>query len=1186
MKNTFLKLYFILLALAVCNLAYAQKAGIYFDKLDVKKGLPEGNARAMAEDKDGYIWIGTQNGLVRYDGYNSRIYNLGSVKLNKDATTNAYSIIVDKNNTLWVTAINNGLFRYNRQTDSFDQFVFPKKHPIATFLLTAIDDAGNVWGRAVSWDRVFMAVKFDAQTLQYTTFSKAEKGNNYINSTNVNSVYKTSAGDILLTTLNGFYRYNGPDKPLTGYLTTADTAKTRGVNPIYEAPSEPGVLWMNTFHGNNNIDLAVTRFDLHSGAVKEYRPSKARDSIFDAGFSDVHEDKQKRLWFATEQGLSMLDRKTGKFSNYLPGDTVGKNSNNSLYDFRETKQGNLWLSTSQELIYFDTHTNHYERYKPNSGVPGALPGNYIISKLVDHTGVLWVGSNKAGAGRINYSKSAFTILKPVPGQPNKYPETFGVTPATNEYSWATGKHGIYKWYNATNEFVKQYAPGAGEEYNALVKQGKNDVLYTATNTKVILYHTITGKKEEYPIAGDGITPTRDDGINNIFLDHTGILWVARGSSGIASFDPVTKKFKGYPYRQGYFSEKRIDDGKLDDNRVLSMFEDSQNTFWVGTNNGGLNKFDRKTQRFTSYYNGNNKQLYCIDDIFEDKQGRLWLGTYLTGIFIFDRDKGAYTHQFNERSGLLFNSESGLNTDDKGRIWMLSERGLSRIDSKNGTVRNFEFNKILPGADLQSQISMLSSLPNGRFGFAIKTGYVTFNPHDLDDNPNPPIVHIENIGYSDPLGDGRSANKLMRYGLKSLELKHNQNRLQFNYIALHFDDPEKNTYAYKLDGYDKQWVQAGTQRSATYTNLPAGNYTFHVKAANSDGVWNNVGDSITITILSPWWGRWWAWLLYICAFAFVVYAYVNYRQRQLKTENRLLEEKIDERTHELSQVNKTLSEQSEEITAQRDQLADTVNELKSTQQQLVQSEKLASLGELTAGIAHEIQNPLNFVNNFSEVSIELVAEMKDEFNAGNTEEAMDIAADIEQNLQKIMHHGKRADAIVKNMLQHSRNNSGDKQLTDLNALADEYLRLAYHGLRAKDKSFNAALVTNFDNALPRVTAIPQDIGRVLLNMINNAFYALQQRQKISDNGYKPTLELITAQNNGWVELTVKDNGTGMPEHVKEKIMQPFFTTKPTGEGTGLGLSLSYDIVVKGHGGKIDVTSKEGEGTTFVISLPLV
>ena len=251
---------------------------------------------------------------------------------------------------------------------------------------------------------------------------------------------------------------------------------------------------------------------------------------------------------------------------------------------------------------------------------------------------------------------------------------------------------------------------------------------------------------------------------------------------------------------------------------------------------------------------------------------------------------------------------------------------------------------------------------------------------------------------------------------------------------------------------------------------------------------------------------------------------------------------------------------------------------------VSSPKLAILGELTAGIAHEIQNPLNFVNNFAEVSTELVGELTEAKAAGDAEEAAALAADLTQNLRKIAEHGQRAAGIVRGMLEHSRASTGERTPTDLNALCDEYLRLGYHGLRAKDKSFNAALTTDFAPGLPLVPVVGADVGRVLLNLFTNAFYAVRQRQQTAEAGYQPAVEVSTRQVNGRVEIRVQDNGTGMPAEVQAKVFQPFFTTKPTGEGTGLGLSLSHDIIAQGHGGTLSVESQTGRGSTFLVALP--
>jgi signal transduction histidine kinase len=325
--------------------------------------------------------------------------------------------------------------------------------------------------------------------------------------------------------------------------------------------------------------------------------------------------------------------------------------------------------------------------------------------------------------------------------------------------------------------------------------------------------------------------------------------------------------------------------------------------------------------------------------------------------------------------------------------------------------------------------------------------------------------------------------------------------------------------------------------------------------------------------------------FILSFPLSLLAYVSIRFKEIINEVGLNAKRVIE----LSEEKKVQAENQQkvlqdEVNKQTSELRNTLENLRSAQSQLIQSEKMASLGELTAGIAHEIQNPLNFVNNFSEVNKELLVEMNEEIEKGNLEEVKLIAKDVTDNEEKIIHHGKRADAIVKGMLQHSRSSTGKREPTNINALADEYLRLSYHGLRAKDKEFNASMKTDFDQTIGNINIIPQDIGRVLLNLYNNAFYAVTEKMKQQPEGYEPTVSVSTKKVGGKVEIKVSDNGNGIPQKIVDKIFQPFFTTKPTGVGTGLGLSLSYDIV-KAHGGEIKVNTIEKEFTEFVVQLPV-
>ena len=396
-----------------------------------------------------------------------------------------------------------------------------------------------------------------------------------------------------------------------------------------------------------------------------------------------------------------------------------------------------------------------------------------------------------------------------------------------------------------------------------------------------------------------------------------------------------------------------------------------------------------------------------------------------------------------------------------------------------------------------------------------------------------------------------------------------NALRIEVASASYPVRGKVLFQHRLQGFDKQWSSWSPEAMKEYTNLHKGAYVFHVKAKNVYGVTGLEG-SYAFTVKTPWFLKWWAFILYIMVMATITYGVVIFRSRQLIRDKQRLEKVVQERTADLQQ---------------------TLEHLKETQVQLVQSEKLASLGKLTAGIAHEIQNPLNFVNNFSALSLELTNELeadlekeKNNLDAGTFDQIKETVGMIEGNIQKINEHGKRADRIVKGMLQHSRGKSGEFMETDLNQLIEEYVNLAYHGTRAENRDFNAKFTLDLDPAVGKVMVVPQDFSRVILNIVNNACYAVFEKSRKSIPGYSPEITVTTVRHDKEVEIRIKDNGTGIPQTIIDKIFEPFFTTKPTGKGTGLGLSMSYDIISSIHGGKLDVQSVSGESTEFIITLP--
>ena len=612
------------------------------------------------------------------------------------------------------------------------------------------------------------------------------------------------------------------------------------------------------------------------------------------------------------------------------------------------------------------------------------------------------------------------------------------------------------------------------------------------------YDPHTGKTTYYRYNKKDSTSLSNNDINCIYQDHSGNIWVGTNGGGICKLDPETGKFTRYPYiRNNLFN--RNNHGALDDDQVYFIFEDKNGTLWVGTNTGSLNRFNRNTGTFTSYL-GIAPGFYTILSIKEGPKNDLWVATYDGGVFRFN-PRTTKVKRFTEKNGLLYNGAFAILRDSRNNLWLPSFRGISIFNPKSGKVRNLTGADGLPGSNFTFGLKVSSS----RFLFSCDNGFISVNPEDFTPDTHAPVVHIQSAAFTIPGSRPMRDSTIVAFGKKNIKLTYNENRLTFRYVGLYYQNADLVHYAYKLDGYDKNWIRAGTQRTAVYTNLSPGTYTFHVKAANPDGVWSTDNPSIIITINPPWWKTGWAYSFYgLCIIIGIIIGDRIQRRRLVQREQERAEK--ERRAKEL--------EHAKEIEKAYTELEISHKNLKATQTQLIQSEKMASLGELTAGIAHEIKNPLNFVNNFSEVSNELIAEMLEEADKGNAEEVKEIAKDLKQNLEKINHHGKRADSIVKGMLLHSRGTSGEKTLTDINNLLEQYVNLAYHGMRAQNKEFNITIERDYDETLEKINVVPQDISRVFLNIINNACYAANDRKKkSSDNNFSPTLRVSTKNLNG-------------------------------------------------------------------------
>jgi signal transduction histidine kinase len=680
--------------------------------------------------------------------------------------------------------------------------------------------------------------------------------------------------------------------------------------------------------------------------------------------------------------------------------------------------------------------------------------------------------------------------------------------------------------------------------------------------------------------------------DGLFKVEKNALSAIRKATGYDYYITILKRSQLNPNKlylgtkQGLRSILKAGDSWIDEEQVLNtisdvvgLTEDRDGTLWVGTVSSGV--FRVTPQRDSK---GNvilSKPLIEHFDRSNGLQEGMVLIKKLNGLNYFLTSDSLY--KFDEKKKLFYSDTSDsicsafyqLNDNDgvyaieqdySGRIWMSNKNKL--IMGKLRTDGSYDWISAPFNGFANETIIKVYAENNGVVWFGTTSPIVKYTIA----NKNP--EHVAFFALVREVQTGEDST--IYFGgetstLASPQISYKNNSIKFKYAATSYEGRNTNKFKTILEGFDGSWSSLSTENTKQYTNLPPGKYTFKVMAEN---IFEEESKTAiySFEILPPWYRTWWAYSLFALSFFGIVYVAVQFRSRHLKAANLALEEKISQRTAELKQ---------------------SLQELKATQAQLIQSEKMASLGELTAGIAHEIQNPLNFVNNFSEVNEELIEELQGERSKVSSErdDALqdEIINDLKQNLEKINHHGKRADAIVKGMLQHSRVSTGQKEPTDINALCDEYLRLAYHGLKAKDKDFNVELKTDFDSSTGKINIIPQDIGRVLLNLYNNAFYAVKPPNPLNGEQWQPLVSVTTRKisplqgTGAKIEIMVSDNGNGIPQNIVDKIFQPFFTTKPTGQGTGLGLSLAYDII-KAHNGEIRVNTKEGEGSEFIIQLP--
>jgi signal transduction histidine kinase/ligand-binding sensor domain-containing protein len=1095
----------------------AQTHPVKFNLVSGTNGISLGKINGITRDMNGVMWFSDQTNrcITRYDGNHITRYQNDPKNINSLGGTYPECLFADSSGIIWIGFYGMGVDRFDPETNNFTHFRHQQ------------NDAGSLSNDTVS------AILVD------------HLGNLWVGNNGGLDLLDQKTGKFK------HYRNNVSDSTSLSY---------NKVRAIYE--DHEGTIWIGTgFVWDFNNDGGLNRFNRNNGTFTRYlNDPKNPHSLIKNVVRAIFEDSRGTFWVGTTgDGLHTMDRKTGLFERhtYNPAKPEQlsrpplKTNDDHITFITEDATGNLWIGTlSNGLVRYDPITKKTDHFGANADISGGFKENSGWWANSSRDGLFWVSTQQANLYRIDLFTNNIPHyeINNVLGVNTFYEET----PSVFWYGTDSGLVRKDSKNGAIHRFRNEPLNANSLSNNtvgAILKE-KQGSFWLGTRGGMNRFNPNTGIFTHFQHDPNNIESLSNDNIIVLYEDGESNLWIGTLGGGLDLMNRKTGKFTHYINIPN-------DTNSLTQNFVTGILEDETKDIWIGTwNNGGINRMNRQTGKFKHYLP--DVSVTCI---YRDFAGIIWVGAE-NGLYWYNRKSDDFSFMTEKNVGVNINSVRSIISDDQNNLWVASSSGIYRINQKKdqiifyGKENGINTEYIYYGAAYKAM--------DGKLFFGDYSGYYSFYPDKLKISSGVPKIDLTNFWITGqaikPTHNGPWQETLST--TKEIHLRHNQNVFSLSFTAIDYGNPENKRIYYKLEGYDKEWHQYGTEDRVYYFNVPPGKYIFQIKAANTNnGIWAEKDISITIT--PPWWNRWWAYCIY--GLLFIVLAFSIHRFQKVRL---LKAERERTRVKELAQAR---------------EIEKAYRELKTTQSQLIQQEKMASLGELTAGIAHEIQNPLNFINNFSEVNTELIDEMKEELKSGNADEALKVAEDIKENNKKITHHGKRADGIVKGMLQHSRSSSGVKEPTDINALADEYLRLSYHGLRAKDKSFNATMKTDFDENIGTINLISQDIGRVILNLFTNAFYAVSEKKKHEANGYEPTVSISTKKMNGKVEVRVKDNGNGIPQKVMDKIFQPFFTTKPTGQGTGLGLSLSYDII-KAHGGELKVETKEGEGAEFIIILP--
>jgi signal transduction histidine kinase/ligand-binding sensor domain-containing protein len=1118
-----------------------------FEYLTIENGLSSNRNNCVFRDNNGFLWIGSEVGLDRFDGYTIKKYKNDKKRPHSLSNNSVHCIFEDSYKNLWI-GTSDGLNLLNRDLDSFIVF---KNIPADNNSLKGNniynifeDSQKNLWiassfGGLNKWNpktgnfQRYQVPKNESENLVQVSHSMAEdsKGNLWVVS---------FSADLFL-----FH-------PKTGeFRNISDPEIDLGKNTKGLTIDKEDNLWIYTY-GNG-----LFYYDTHTNKFTKIKTSADGTGTNLATICDVIQEDQTHILIGVDQGgINRFNTITRRFEYivYKESESNGLN-NNGIWSFYKDREGIFYITSSGGgVTYINPKKNKFKMFRHQSNNPKSLSFNFTGCFLEDYSGNVWIGTDGGGLNLFN--------------------------PATKEFN-------VYKHSSNNPTSI------GGNVIRCISADQKKDLWIATWDAGLIHFEQKTGKFFTY------LTNQKDSNyiterIWFLKVAHNNVIWIGLYNGGIILFDKDKGILKRFRHLQGNSTS-------LSNDNIKYLYEDEKYNMWICTSKG-LCRYDSINQNFI--------QIRDVDDteirtLYIDKTENKWVGTAENGLIQLDKNDHLAGH-FTEDEGLSDNTIHAITEDNKGDLWISTNNSISQFVRNKRLFRNYSGSDGLEGNEFFNQ-SFLKAR-NGTLYFGGLNGFNTFHPDSLKDNPTVPQIIITDFLLLNTPSLVESEDHRLKHisACKTIVIHPWQTVFSFAFTATNFTYPENNEFAYKLDGFDKDWIYTNSKRRfVTYTNLNPGTYTFYVKGSNNDGVWNEKGVVLEVIILPPWWNTWWfktaalAFVLLILT-GFYFNRIKNFRNRQNELEIMVhhrteevekLNEELISTNEELNHNNEELFSVNEALATQKKQLEDTLAMLKQTQIQLVQSEKMASIGVLTAGIAHEINNPINFISSgitgLEMVITDILAVMK-EYTAHceditnckrknivqEIEKKHDLSKSIENIttlLQSIQVGVDRTTNIVKSLRTFSRLDNESRSLTNVHELIDS--SIAILGNKLKDR---IVVVKEYKLTQP-IECFPGKLSQVFLNLVMNAIQAIEKTGTITIISRK----IVDMDK---IEILIRDTGKGMSEEVQKRIFDPFYTTKPVGEGTGMGLSIVHGII-KDHNGEIVVTSKVGEGTEFKIVLPI-